>query len=188
MTDESDEETLDDRLESIQRRAENFRELLEDGDEVTIGRSGEVLQVVESFRSKFERQHAKLFGRMLSIEEQMKTGLFPYFLGLVGFAGFLVGLQLTWWEDVLGASLCEMLNRWWFYVLAPPSVLYLAHLSCGRWGYFKYLRHRVALLDMIAAAGLDRDELLVMLRDESELNNVVHFLKLDPGPFLAAKS
>ena len=86
MADDADEETLDDRLESIQRRAENFRELLEDGDEITIGRFGEVLQVAESFRSKFERQHPKLFGRMLSVEEQMKTGLFPYFLGLVGFA------------------------------------------------------------------------------------------------------
>src|SRR6516225_4925139 len=78
MADES-ENTLDERLERIQRRAENFRELLHEGDEVTIARQDGEMHVAESYRSQFERKHAKLFGRMLSVEAQMEAGLFPYF-------------------------------------------------------------------------------------------------------------
>ena len=63
MADES-EDTLDDRLESIQRRAENFRELLKEGDEVTIAYENGEVRVEESYRSQFERKHAKLFGRL----------------------------------------------------------------------------------------------------------------------------
>ena len=81
MADES-EDTLDDRLESIVRRAENFRELLRDGDEVTIAFADGEVHVEESYRSKFERQHPKLYGRMLAVEAQMDSGWFPYFAGL----------------------------------------------------------------------------------------------------------
>ena len=80
MADET-EDALDERIESIGRRAENFRELLRDGDEVTIAYQDGEVRVEESYRSKFERKHAKLFGRMLSIEAQMDAGLFPYFSG-----------------------------------------------------------------------------------------------------------
>src|ERR1051325_2267637 len=131
MADDADEETLDDRLERIQRRAENFRELLKDGAEVTIACFDSELHVAESYRSKLERVHPKLFGRMLSIEEQMKAGLFPYFVGLIGFALVILGLQLAWWTPIFGEALCDMLNRWWFYLAAPPSELYLIYLGCG---------------------------------------------------------
>ena len=182
MADDADEETLDDRLERIQRRAENFRELLKDGDEVTIACFDSELHVAESYRSKFERKHPKLFGRMLSIEEQMRPGLLPYFVGLVVFAVFIVGLQLNWWTAILGEPLCDILNHWWFYIAGPLSVLYLVYLGCGRWGRYVYQRNRMELADLIAAEELDRDVLLVMLRDESEVDGVVYFLKLDAGP------
>ena len=182
MTDDADEETLDDRLERIQRRAENFRELLKDGDEVTIACFDSELHVAESYRSKFERKYPKLYGRMLSIEERMKTGLLPYFLGLVGLAVFVIGLQLESWTTILGEALCGILNLWWFYIAAPPSVLYLIYLGCGQWGRHVYRRNRTELADLIAAEELDRDVLLVMLRDESEVDCVVYFLKLDAGP------
>src|SRR5215475_2011688 len=101
MSDEP-EEALDERMDRIQRRAENFRELLRDGDEVTIAFQDGEVHVAESYRSKFERKHAKLFGRMLSIEAQMDAGLFPYFVALV-LAGVVVfGLTLGWWDGVLG--------------------------------------------------------------------------------------
>ena len=81
MADEP-EEALDERMERIQRRAENFRELLRDGDEVTIAFSDGEVHVAESYRSVFERKHAKLYGRLICIEAQLSTGWLPYFLGL----------------------------------------------------------------------------------------------------------
>src|SRR5947209_345021 len=147
MADQSDD-TLDERLESIVRRAENFRELLRDGDEVTIAFADGEVHVEESYRSKFERKHAKLFGRMLSIEEQMKTGVFPYFLGLLAFGVFFLGLQLKWWQGVLGENVGNILDGWWFYTITPVAMLYLVHVAGGRWGTYVYRRNRDELLKL----------------------------------------
>jgi hypothetical protein len=173
------EETVDERIERIQRRAENFRELLRDGDEVTIAYQDGDVHVEESYRSKFERKHAKLFGRLLSIEAQMDVGLFPYFAALVLSGGVIFGLSERWWEGVLKEAVGLALSVWWFYIVLSLAWLYLARLGCGRWEAHVYRRNRVGLMDLIAAEKLDRDVLLVMLRDEDDLRRVVHQLKLD---------
>jgi hypothetical protein len=182
MADES-EDTLDERFESIQRRAENFRELLKDGDEVTIAYEDGEVRVEESYRSKFERKHPKLFGRLLGIEAQMNAGWSPYVAALMPIGVFIFGLPLKWWDGVLGEAVCEQLQSWWFYIAAPCAVLYLAQLGCMRWDRYVYRRNRAGLLELIAAEKLDRDALLLMLRDESDLDIVVYQLKLDAGPF-----
>jgi hypothetical protein len=182
MADEP-EEALDERIERIQRRAENFRELLRDGDEVTIAYQDGEVHVEESYRSKFERKHPKLFGRMLSIEAQMDAGLFPYFVALVLSGVVIFGLSLRWWDGVLTEKVGDALNAWWFYLVLPLVLLYLARLGCGRWESYVYRRNRPELMDLIGAEKLDRDVLLVMLRGEDDLNSVVHKLKLDVGPF-----
>jgi hypothetical protein len=182
MADEP-EETLDERIERIQRRAENFRELLRDGDEVTIAYQDGEVRVEESYRSKFERKHAKLFGRMLSIEAQMDAGLLPYAAALVVTGVIIFGLSLSWWDGILSDKVGVALNAWWFYIVLPLVLLYLARLGSGRWEASVYRRNRSELMDRIAAEKLDRDVLLVMLRDEDDLTSVVHKLKLDAGPF-----
>lgn len=180
---EESEDTLDDRFERIQRRAENFRELLKEGDEVTIAFADGEMHVEESYRSKIERKHPKLFGRMLSIEAQMEAGWFPYALALALSGVTLFGLPLKWWDGVLGETVSEQLNGWWFYIVLPMALLYLARLGAGFWERFVYRRHRNDLVDLLAAERIDRDILLVMLRDEDDLDYVVYQLKLDAGPF-----
>jgi hypothetical protein len=182
MANES-EDTLDERIQTIQRRAENFRELLKDGDEITVACQDGEMHVEETYRSKFERKHAKLFGRMLSIEAQMDAGLLPYFAGLILVGVVIIGLHSKWWDAALGEAACEYLQSWWFYAAAPIVVLYLARLGIGRWEKLVYRRNRRGLLELIGADQLDRDVLLVMLRDESDLDSVVHQLKLDAGSF-----
>ena len=184
MADDS-EETLDDRLERIQRRAENFRELLKDGDEVIIAFADGEMHVEESYRSKFERKHPKLFGRMLSIEAQMDAGWSPYFAAVMLAGGFVFGLPLKWWDGILGEEVSNQLNEWWFYIVLPLILLFLARLACGRWEAFVYRRNRQELVELIGAEKLDRDVLLVMMRDQDELDRVVQHLKLDAGPFAA---
>jgi hypothetical protein len=182
MASDESEDTLDERLETILRRAENFRDLLKDGEEVTIAYQDGEVHVEESYRSKFERQHPKLFGRMLAIEAQMNTGWLPHFVALVAAATFIVGLPAGWWGWAIGETGVGALDRWWFYLALPAALLYVAHLGCRRWERHVYGQHRQELLDLIRIAGLDRDVLLVMLRDETELDDVVHQLKLDRAP------
>jgi hypothetical protein len=173
------EDTLDDRLEVLQRRAENFRELLKDGEEVTIALADGQMHVEESYRSKFERKHPKLFGRMMSVEAQMDAGWSPYVVALAVSGSVLFGLPLHWWDAVVGEAVVEQLNGWWFFIVLPMAVLYVAHAVCGQWEKMAYRRNRKELLELIGAEQLDRDVLLVMLRDEDELVHVVHQLKLD---------
>ncbi len=80
---EESEEALEDRMKQLQRRAENFRELLKEGEEVTIAYFDGEMMVEESYRSQFERTHPKLFGRMLSIEAQLDLGWGAYFVGMI---------------------------------------------------------------------------------------------------------
>jgi len=182
MSDDTDE-TLDDRLERLQRRAENFRELLKDGDEVTVAFMDGEMHVAESYRSKFERKHPKLFGRMLSIDAKMYAGWSPYVAALMLVGVFNFGLQLSWWDNVFSSETTELLNTWWFSLIAMLGLLYVAYLACGRWSKLVYGRNRQTLHELIAHEKLDRDVLLVMLRDEDELDRVVRELKLDTGPF-----
>src|ERR1019366_795646 len=141
MSNES-EDALDDRLERIQLRAENFRELLKDGEEVTIAYQDGEVHVAESYRSKVERQHPKLYGRLMSIEAQMAPGLTPYVLGGVAAGVVIFGLQLDWWQPLVGAKVCEHLKSWWFYLACPSLIAYLMYLACRRWEKHVYRWHR----------------------------------------------
>lgn len=182
MSDET-EDVLDERIESLLRRAETFRELLREGDEITIGLYDGEVHLAESYRSKFERKHAKLFGRMLSVDAQMEPGWSGYFAALLLTCVLITGLHLHWWDGVLGEPLGEYLQNWWFYLSLPIALVFLARRGNGWYAYFVYRRHRQDLIELIAAARIDRDILLVMLRDEVELDNIVYQLKLDAGPF-----
>jgi hypothetical protein len=173
------EDTLDDRLELLQRRAENFRELLKDGDEVTIALADGEMHVEESYRSKFERKHQKLFGRLLAVEAQMDAGWSPYVVAFAASGVMLFGLPLRWFDAVVGETVAEKLNDWWFYIILPLGLLYLARVMCRLWEKYAYGRNRQDLRELIDAEKLDRDVLLVMLRGDEELDRVVHHLKLD---------
>lgn len=180
MTDEI-EDPIEKRLETMQRRAENFRDLLKDDEEIIISLDHGDVRVDESYRSRFERKHPKLFGRMLSIETQIDAGFFPYFAALLLTGILIVGLHLGWWESVIGKDLSDYLQSWWLYLVLPIFLLYLARLFCARWEKYVYRRNRGQLLELIAAEQIDRDVLMVMLRDEGELENVLYHLKLDTG-------
>ncbi|MBI2807774.1 MAG: hypothetical protein HYX68_22565 [Planctomycetes bacterium] len=181
MADET-EEPLDERLERMQRRAENFRDLLQDGEEVIIALQDGELHVAESYRSRFERLHPKLFGRMLSIDAQMESGLSPYAVGLLLSGVFIFGVHMQWWEGVLGEALNSALMSWWFYLVLPILALFLTALVCSQREKWVFRRHRKVLADMIAAENLDRDVLIVMIRDQDDIGNVLYQLKLDTEP------
>ncbi|MBM3993409.1 MAG: hypothetical protein FJ303_04555 [Planctomycetes bacterium] len=183
MSDDIDDDFLDERLESLLRRAETFRELLREGDEITIGLFDGEVHVAESYRSKFERKHAKLFGRLLSIDAQLEPGWTAYMACMVVAATLIIGIHLRWFDSLFGEALGELLQTWWFYAPLAIAMIYLARQANSWYSSFTYRWHRQDLIDIMLVANLDRDLLLVMLRDEEELDNVIHQLKLDAGPF-----
>lgn len=185
MADES-EDTLEERIESIQRRAENFRDLLKDGEEVTIAYHDGEVHVEQSYRTKFELQHPKLFGRMIAVEAQMNAGWLPTIVALLVSGVVILGLQASWWTPLVGEQVCELLNHWWFYGVLVLMALYLGWRVNGGWARYVYHRHREELLRLMGLDNLDRDVLLVMLRDDGLLESVVYQLKLDTRPPLAA--
>lgn len=187
MADDTDD-ALSERIQRIQRRAQNFLEFLRDGDELIIACEDGEVHVDESYRSKFERTHAKLFGRMLAIEAQMDTGMLPYFAALVLTGVLIFGLSVGWWDAILSERVSAALNAWWLYIILPLALLYLARLACSRYQTHIYRKNRRDLMDLIAAEKLDRDVLLVMLRDEEDLRSIVHRLKLDAGYSIPEKT
>ncbi len=182
MSDEV-EEPLDARLERLRRRAETFRDLLEEGDEITVAKDDGEIFVDELSRSKLERKHPKLFGRLLAIEAQMTVGITPLTAMITIFAMIVLGLQVGWWEPILGPETCESLNKWWFWAVELLIVWYVIHLVTRLYRKKLYRARRDELAACISVEGLDRDLLLVMLLDHGDLANVVEALKLDAGSF-----
>ena len=88
-------------------------------------------------------------------------------------------MHLSWSESLLGTDLHGILKNWWFFIALPPAVLYLVSLGCGQWQKRIFRGHRAELMELIADAKLDRDTVLVMLRDVGDLDAVVQELKLD---------
>ena len=179
MADEADE-TLDERLERGTAGPRIFATSSRTAKKSPSDSSTARCSSRNRYRGQFERKHAKLFGRMLSIETQMDAGLFPYFAGLILSGVAIFGLQLDVAADWLDAKVSDLLNRWWFYVALPLTMSFLMYLLSGQWEKWIYRRHREALAELIQAEKLDRDVMLVMLRDEDrDLTRLVHALKLD---------
>ena len=177
------EEPLDARLERLRRRAETFRDLLDEGEEITVAKTDGEILVDDITRSKLERKHPKLFGRLLAIEAQMAPGFSPVVAMATIFATFVLGLQVGWWVPVIGQATSDALNQVWFWAVELLIVWYVVRAISRCYRKRFYQINRDGLAASIAAEGLDRDLLLVMLLEHGELGNVVEALKMDPGPF-----
>ena len=94
--------------------------MLKDGEEVTIALADGEMHVEESYRSKFERKHPKLFGRMMAVDAEMDPGWSAYVVALALSGVVLFGLPLKWWDGVVGEAVAEQLNSWWFFPACRP--------------------------------------------------------------------
>lgn len=175
-----DEPIMSERHRRIARAVED---LLQEGEELFLSRSDEGVLVSEAPVNPLEKEHPRLYGRLLSLDAQLEGGNLATVLGVAAVLAFWIGLQARWWEPVISEELAQVINVWWFYGVLVLLVLLLSgSLSEGR-ARFRYRRARSELLPLLEEANLDRDLLLVRIKDDENLTNITRQLKLDWQPF-----
>jgi hypothetical protein len=182
----AEDNELQERLDRIQRWAQNLRDVLNDGDEIVVRCDGDEVHVEETPFGRFQALHPRLSGRLASIEAQLEMGCLLYLGTFLLPVSTILGLRLQWWDDWLGPALASELNNWWCYLALFSATAYLVNQVYDRLRRRVYRRHRTELFAMIHAEGLDRDTLLPLLQGADDLSGVIRQLKLDPGPFPAA--
>lgn len=178
-----DESTPEEKLERVRRFGENLRDTLQDGDEFLLQFvDGEVRIGVSRF-SRLRAGHPRLYGRLMSLEAQLEGGCAAYAFAAGAGAAFVFGLQVGWWEGLIGQAAVDKLSSWWAYLVLAVALFVLVSLYYDWMDKWVYRRARPELLELLREEGLDRDILLTMLDGETGLDKATRQLKLDPGPF-----
>lgn len=176
-----DEQTTADRFRRI---ASALEHLVEDGEELFVAGTEEGILVSEKATSPLEKTHPRLYGRLLSMNEQMAGSMIVTVTGFVLLGVLWMGLTAAWWEDWIPGVLAEKLNVWWVYVLLGLLVLVLAGFYEDWRARWVYRSVRTELFSLLEATDLDRDLLLIRIKDDDDLVVIARQLKLDRQPYL----
>ena len=181
--DDKKQQAADDVDERIDNIARVVKDYLREGDAFLIQCQEDDIVVEESPQRRFQKEHPRLYGRLLSLEDQLETGcgitLVLFTLGGL----FCLGLHAGWLDEVLTANVADKLRTWWFYVPVFVVLFFVSDWLYTRVAKGIYRRGREELLLLMREEGLDRDTLVPLLKDASEFEKIVKQLKLDAGPF-----
>ncbi|MBX9679768.1 MAG: hypothetical protein K2X38_13475 [Gemmataceae bacterium] len=170
---------FDDRHEKIAARIESF---LREGDRFVVEMFDGEVRIEEAAVSSLERRSPRLYGRLLSLNEQLESGCGLIAAPLV-FSGVLsFALHARFVEPWVGIDLNDKLASWWFYLLLL--------LVLGGFGFWmqeaiekgRYRRARSRLARTIEEEEADWDTLIAELHRVPELANVYRRMKLDGQP------
>src|SRR5262249_44551898 len=165
------------RQQQIVRALDN---LVGEGENLLVrNQHGEII-VEPVLGSQLREEHPRLYGLLLSANEQLLGGCGWSFVGTVLAWAISLGLSLGWWDAVVGAQVAdELRNSWWFYLgifaLGMFGPFYLVEL----YARVKYRGLRPELRVTMEAEGFDRDLLVAAIQGDDELSTVARFLKLD---------
>jgi hypothetical protein len=180
----ADEKETDDKDHRLGEIARVVKDYLREGETFTIQCLEDEIIVEETIPSKFAREHPRLYGRLLSINEQMDTGcgltVALFVLGGV----FCFGLHVGWWNEIIPAAVTDKLRTWWFYVPLFALLFVLADAWASVRERRVYRRGRHELLLLLRSEGYDRDTIVPVIQGIDEFVKVAKQLKLDPGPFV----
>ncbi len=171
---------VDERLDNIARVVKDY---LREGDAFLIQCQEDDIVVEEAPRSRFPIEHPRLYGRLLSLEDQLETGC-GITLALFALGGlFCLALHGGLLDEALTPNVAAALRTWFFY-----GPLFVVLFFVSDWLYTRvargvYRRGRDELLLLIRDEGLDRDTLVARLNDAPEVAKIIKQLKLDRGPF-----
>ena len=175
-----DADNIEERIENIARVVKDY---LREGEAFLVQCQEDEILVEEAPHTRFQLKHPRLYGRLLSVNDQLDAGCgLVLTLGAIS-ALLCLGLYAGWLDDLLPPNVVPHLQTWWFYV---PFVV--AWLCIGLWfndRYAKraYRRGRAELLAVMRDEGFERDTLVPVIKDIPEFESVVGQLKLDRGPF-----
>ena len=125
--------------------------------------------------------HPRLYGQLLSANEQLSVGCGVFLAGLILAGLACAGFALGWWDHIIGKDAADELRSVWLYQflfligLGIPG--YIVQVSARR--HYRALRGE--LLASIEADGLDRDTLVAIIQDDPALSTICRYLKLDRG-------
>ena len=174
-----DTPTTADRLRRIGTAVEH---LVEPGEELLITRTEDGILVFDKRSGMLERDHPRLYGRLLSLNAQLESSILPTVIGFLLIGVFWLGLEAAWWQDWISGDTAEKLNVWWVFVLLVVLVFTVSGCLSELRARRVYRRARNELIPFLQEADLDRDLLLVRIKGDEELENVVRQLKLDRKP------
>jgi hypothetical protein len=184
MAEPEPQKTTDDKDQRIDEIARVVKDYLREGEAFLVQCQEDEILVEEAPHTKFQRDHPRLYGRLLSLNEQMETGCGVVIALFVVGGVFCLGLHVGWWDDWIDPNVLEMLRTWWFYVPLFVVLFFIAD-TWSTWHEKRvYRRGRAELLLLLRNEGYDRDTVVPIIQGMPEFEKVVKQLKLDPGPFI----
>jgi uncharacterized membrane protein (DUF485 family) len=185
MSDHDDkrEETVDDVDERLDNIARVVKDYLREGDAFLIQCQEDDIIVEEAPQSRFQKEHPRLYGRLLSLEDQLETGCGITIVLFVLGGIVCLALHAGWLDDVLTPNVTQHLATWWVYVAMFVVLFFVSDWLYTRVARRVYRRGREELLMMMREEGLDRDTVVTLLKGSPEFDKIAKQLKLDPGPF-----
>ena len=183
MTREHDDDAPDDRDERFETIAQVVVGFLREGEALSIElNDGEVTVTPEPI-SALKRRHPRLYGRLLSVEEQLNVGCAGEILMVFAAVASCLALHFGAFDRLFGNDFTAKLDSWWVYLLWVFFVGFIGSRIMEARVVRSYRRSRDELAQHIHDEGFDRDSLLAALESNDNLSRVTIWLKLDNGPF-----
>jgi len=171
---------VDERIDNIARVVKDY---LREGDSFLIQCQDNDIVVEEAPHANFQKEHPRLYGRLLSLNDQLETGCAVTLFLFVTGGAFCLALHVGWLDELLTANVADKLKTWWFYVPLFAALFFVGDWFQGWLARCAYRRGRRELLDLIRDEGFDRDTLVPLIKSVPEFERIAAQLKLDPGPF-----
>jgi hypothetical protein len=158
--------------------ADALREVLEDGEEFYVRCEDDEVVVTEA-ATRCQEEHPRLYGHLLSLNEQLaQAGGSSVVWGLLAAGVFCLGLHLEWFDPWLGGA-ADALRSGWFYALFFVAAALALGAFCNQRARAVYRDGRDHLLSLMLSEGLDRDLLLTLIHGDPAVARVAEHLKLD---------
>ena len=121
--DDDEQDDNDERYESIARTVVGF---LRDGEVLSIELIDGEVSVMPEPASVLKKQHPRLYGRLLSVDEQLNVGCGGEILLVFASVASCVAWSFGAFDRLLGNDLTSKLDSWWVYILWVVFVGFVA--------------------------------------------------------------
>jgi hypothetical protein len=123
--------------------------------------------------------HPRLYGHLLSVNEQLATGCGIYLLGMLAAALICIGLALGWWDELIGKDIADDLRSLWLYQFVFVLGIGIPGCIAELRARARYRALRSELLATMEMENFDRDVLVATIQHDQDVAVVARHLKLD---------
>src|SRR5262249_32969908 len=127
--------------EHTEKIAEVLRPMLAEKEALIVRQNQGMVTVTPLPAHVLRDTHPRLYGYLLSANEQLSAGCSLFLAGVLLAALISIGLAVGWWDDLLGKDAADELRSVWLYQ-------FLFAIAIGIPGYFYDLRARLRYRDL----------------------------------------